>query len=98
MAVDRLTGWYWDGNTVINSVVIGDFDSDGVRNIAQLIIWSGSSLAAENTKTWYWTNNTTINSVAVGDVVGGSLKEIVVGGAFNDGTRLNSQLTVCGMT
>ena len=111
LAVDRLTGWYWTSNTAINSLAIGDVEgngqtevvtggyySDGVRNIAQLIIWSGSSLAAENIKTWYWTNNTTINSIAVGDVVGDSLKEIIAGGAFHDGTRLNSQLTVWGMT
>ena len=110
LAVDRLTGWYWTGNTAVNSVGIGDVDgdgqtevvtggyfNDGTRNNAQLIIWSGSSLAVENIKTWYWTGNTTINSVTVGDVIGDSLKEIVAGGAFFDGTRLNSQLTVWGM-
>ena len=111
LAVDRLTGWYWTGNTVINLVAVGDADNDGqtevvtggyyndgTRNNAQLIIWSGSGLAAENIKTWYWTGNTAINSVAVGDVVGDSLAEVVAGGAFYDGTRLNSQLTVWGMT
>ena len=111
LAVDRLTNWYWTSNTAINSVAIGDVDgdgqneivtggtyNDGVRNIAQLIIWSGSSLAAENIKTWYWTGNTTINSVALGDVIGDLLKEIITGGAFYDGTRSNSQLTVWGMT
>jgi hypothetical protein len=63
-----------------------------------LIIWSISSLAAENIKTWHWTGNTIINSVTLGDVIGDSLKKIVTGGAFYDGTRLNSQLTVWGMT
>jgi len=62
-----------------------------------LIIWSGSSLAAENINTWYWTSNTSINSVAIGDVDSDFSNEIVTGGAFFDGTRLNSQLTVWGM-
>jgi hypothetical protein len=63
-----------------------------------LVIWSGSSLAAENIKTWYWTSNTTINSITVGDDNGDFLNEIVAGGAFYDGTRLNSQLTTWGIT
>ena len=59
-AVDRLTGWYWTSNTVINSVAIGDVDGDGqtevvtggyfnddARNIAQLIEWNGATLAAD---------------------------------------------------
>jgi len=57
-----------------------------------------SSWALEAVKTWYWTGNTTINSIFVGDVVGDSLKEIIAGGSFFDGTRLNSKLTVWGMT
>jgi hypothetical protein len=111
LAVDRLTTWYWTSNTVINSVALSDVDGDGqtevvsggyyydgMRNVSQLIIGSGSSLAGEEIKTWNWTGNTAINSVAVGDVVGDSLAEVVAGGAFYDGTRLNSQLTVWGMT
>jgi hypothetical protein len=111
LAVDRLSGWYWTGNTVIKSVSIGDVDSDGqievvtggqyydgARDNAQLVIWSGSSLAAENIKTWYWTSNTTINSITVGDVNGDFSNEVVTGGAFSDGTRLISQLTTWGTT
>ncbi len=108
--MDRLAGWYWAGNTAIKSVAIGDVDSDGQpelvtggqyndgsRDVAQLKIWSGSSIAFENVKTWYWTGNTTINSLSVVDVNGDSSTEIVAGGTFYDGTRLNSQLTVWGM-
>ena len=110
LAVDRLNTWYWNSNTVVNSVALGDVDgdgqvevvsggyfNDGVRNVAQLTVWSGSSLAAENIKTWYWTGNTTINSIDIGDVNKDFSSEIVTGGAFYDGTRLNSQLTVWGM-
>ena len=28
LAVDRLTSWYWTGNTTINSVALGDVDGD----------------------------------------------------------------------
>ena len=78
LAVDSLTGWYWTGNTVINSVAVGDVDgdgqveivtggyfNDGVRNNAQLIEWNGSSLTVDRLSGWYWTGNTVINSVAL---------------------------------
>ncbi len=43
---------------------------------------------------WYWTSNTGIESVAIGDVNGDGNTEIVTGGYYNDGTRMNSQLCV----
>ena len=79
-------------------VVTGGYYNDGARNVAQLAVWSGSGLVAENIQSWYWTGNTIINSVAIGDVNGDALKETVTGGSFQDGTRLNSQLTVWGMS
>lgn len=105
LTVDRLTSWYWTSNTIVNSVAIGDVDSDGqseivtggqfndgTRDNAQIVIWSGSSLTAKNIKSWYWTSNSTINSVAKGDFNADFTKEIVTGGTFNDGIRQNSQL------
>ena len=93
LAVDRLATWYWTGNTVINSVALGDVDNDavvevvtggyyndGVRNIAQLIEWNGANLAVDRLTTWYWTGNTVINSVAIGNVDGDSQVEVVTGG------------------
>ncbi len=110
LAVDRLTTWYWIGNTVINSVALGDADgdgeteivtggyfNDGMRNVAQMVAWSGSSLAAENIRTWYWVNDTTINSLCLSDINGDFTDEIATGGAYNDGSRWNAQLAVWGM-
>jgi exo-beta-1,3-glucanase (GH17 family) len=111
LTVDRLTGWYWTENTSINSIAIGDADSDGQaelvsagqfndgsRDVAQLVVWSGSSLEIEDLKSWYWTGRTSINTVAISDVDNDFSKEIVAGGAFNDATHLNSQLSVWRLT
>ncbi len=105
LAVDRLSSWYWTGNTVVNSVALGDVDgdgqvevvtggffNDGSRNIAQLIEWNGANLAVDRLSSWYWTGNTVINSVALGDVDGDGQVEVVSGGFFNDGLRNIAQL------
>jgi hypothetical protein len=111
LLVERIQCWYWTDNTVINSVALGDVDgdgqtevvsagrfNDGTRDVAQLIVWSGSNLLVENIQSWYWTGNTSINSLVIGDLDSDFLNEIVTGGSFYDGTRSNSQLTVWGMT
>ena len=110
LAAKRLTVWSWLSGTVLNSLAIGDIDGegqveivtgghyfDGTRNIAQVVVCSGSTLEFENIKSWYWIGSTTINAVAAGDVDGDFLKEIVTGGTYYDGTRWVSQLTVWGM-
>jgi outer membrane protein assembly factor BamB len=110
LAVDRLTTWYWTVDTVINSVASGDMDgddqveivtggyyNDSVRNVAQMVAWSGSALAVKNIQTWYWFNDTLVNSVCLSELKGDSSAEIVTGGAYYDGSRGNAQLTIWGM-
>jgi hypothetical protein len=51
-------------------------------------------LALEQRTSWYWSFDTTVNSVAIANVTGGSVLDIVTGGAFFDGTRWIAQLIV----
>lgn len=105
--LENIRTWYWTSNTQISSIAAADVDADGAveivtggsyfdgtRWVAQLVVWNGATLAAENIKTWYWTLNTQISSVAVGDVDGDGAVEIVTGGSYFDGTRNNAQLVV----
>jgi hypothetical protein len=107
LAVMQLKVWSWSGNTIINSVAIGDvygngsieivtggYYFDGVRDVAQLVIWNGSNLTVDNVKVWYWNGDTAINSVAISDVDGDGHMEIVTGGYYFDGTRDAAQLVV----
>ncbi|MBN1618453.1 PKD domain-containing protein, partial [Candidatus Dojkabacteria bacterium] len=107
LSVDRLTTWYWTGDTRINSVDVGNLDADGsvevvsggffndgVRDVAQLVVWSGDLQSVENLASWYWTGDTRVESVCVGDVdVAGGDVEIVTGGYYTDGQRI-AQLVV----
>jgi parallel beta-helix repeat protein len=109
LTVKRLTTWYWTGNTVINSVAVGDVDADGqieivtagyfndgARNVAQLVVWTGSALIVDRLTSWYWTGNTVINSVALGEVDGDGQVDVVTGGYYNDGTRNIAQMVTWG--
>jgi hypothetical protein len=97
LTVEDVAAWYWTGDTRINAVAIGNVDSDGaievvtggsyhdgVREVAQLVTWTGSTLAVEDIATWYWTGDTRINAVAIGNVDSDGAIEVVTGGCFNN--------------
>jgi hypothetical protein len=107
MELENVKSWYWTSDTYIVSVAVADVDADkqaeivtgghywdGARDVAQLCVWSGATLALENVRTWYWTNNTVINSIAVQDLDGDNEAEIVTGGTYFDGTHQLAQLVV----
>ncbi len=107
LTAENIKGWYWVDNTDIASVAARDVNGDnqteiitggsyfdGVRPNAQLIVWNGSSLAAEGINSWFTTSNTTINSVAFGDVDASGSVEIVTGGQYFDGVTYNAQLEI----
>jgi outer membrane protein assembly factor BamB len=100
LAVKKAQSWVWGGDTTVNCLAIGDlygngqkeivtggYYFDGVRRVAQLHVWNGSSLAVEAVQTWYWDGSTEITSVCVGDVDGDGASEIVSGGYYFDGVR-----------
>jgi hypothetical protein len=107
MAVENLASWYWTADTEINAVSIGNVDADdaveivtggyyydGTRDVAQLVVWDGSTLTAENLNTWYWAVDTMVNSIAIGNVDGDGVNEIITAGYYNDGSRDVAQLVV----
>ncbi len=104
LAVENVKNWYWNSDTLINSVAIGDVDGDaqgeivtggaffdGVRWVAQLHILNGATLAVENLKNWYWTSNTKISDVVLGNFSSGSL-DVITCGSYFDGHIQNAQL------
>jgi hypothetical protein len=75
-------------------IVTGGYFHDGTRNVAQLCVWNGATLALEDVRTWYWTYGTSILSIAADDVDGDSAVEIVTGGVYWDGSRVVAQLCI----
>jgi hypothetical protein len=107
LAVVGVTTWYWNSDTQVSSVAIGDVNGDakneivtggafydGTRWVALLHVWNGTSLAPIGVVPWYWTSNTYISSVAVANITGSKSLEIVTGGAAFDGTRYGAQLHI----
>jgi hypothetical protein len=100
LSIEHAVPWYWGGNTEVNCLAVGDVDGDGakeivtggyyfdgVRTVAQLHVWNGTTMAVEKVQTWYWGGNTTIKSLAIGDVDADGKLEIVTGGYYYDGVR-----------
>jgi hypothetical protein len=101
------THWYWTGETQLASLTLANITGgvgldiisvgsyfDGTRWNSQLIVWNGTTLAAERFTHWFQTGNTEVSSVAVANITGGTSLDIVTGGAYFDGTRWNAQLII----
>jgi hypothetical protein len=107
LVAEKLTFWYWTGNTYINSLAVANMTGgtslsiitgstyfDGTRNNAQVILWDGPTLTVTNWTHWFWTSDTEVTSVAAANITGGSSLDIVSGGNFFDNTRINAQLII----
>ncbi len=79
-------------------VITGGYYNDGDRDVAQLVVWNGTSLEPLNLSTWYWTGDTRINSIAVSDVDDDNWSEIITGGYYYDGARDVAQMVVWNAT
>ena len=107
LAGEKLANWYWTGDTMISSVAVANVSGgtgleivtggdyfDGTRNVAQLIVWNGTTLVGERLTNWFTISNTTSASVAIGNLTGGSNFDVITGGTYNDGLKNNAQLIV----
>ena len=107
LASEGVSAWCWPTDTQVSCVAIGDVNGDGHNEIvtggeyfdgtnwnAQLSVWNGTTLALIGVTVWRWPTDTQVSSVAIGDVNGDGHNEIVVGGAYFDGTNWNAQLSV----
>ena len=108
LAFENVRTWFWASDTYIESVAVGNVDADaGIEIVtggsyfdntidnAQLVVWTGASLALENIKTWNGgAYSAIITSVAYGDVNNDAVVDIVTGGTQFDGIRSNAQITI----
>jgi CTP:phosphocholine cytidylyltransferase-like protein len=95
--------WFWNSNTYVNSVAIGNVTGDGnpevvvggdffdnTRDNSFIAVQNSVTLSPLYSLTWYWTSNTYVNSVAIGDVNADNRAEVVIGGSFFDNTHDNA--------
>jgi CTP:phosphocholine cytidylyltransferase-like protein len=107
LTVQNVVPWRWGNDTRSSAVAVGDVNNDGkteivtvgyyhdgTRYVAQAHVWNSSNLVPVKVSTWYWNSNTEASSVAIDDVDNDEQAEIVVGGAYFDGTRWVAQLHV----
>lgn len=104
--VENLVTWRWGTTTFIESLTVGDVDSDGSTEIvtggeyydsgycSQLVIWDGSTLAVGYLTAWQWGVTSIIESIAVGNTDGDAAVEIITGGFFHDSIRNCAQITL----
>ena len=96
------------GNTVVNSMKVGDLNGDGIPEVVtggftydgskaegQLRVWGwdGTNLSLKSSKEWVDDDITTVLSVSIGDVDGDSKTEIVAGGMLAPYGSFNTNAT-----
>ena len=88
-----------EANSTINSVALGDINSDGQPEIvsigsstngysksAQMCIWNSTDLELENKTDWCWGVETTGIALVIGDLRNTGQMQIVTAGTFYNGT------------
>jgi hypothetical protein len=106
LALESFKTWYVIGDTEISAVtaadltgrssaleiIVGGSYNDGTHRVAMLTFWNGATLNQDAVKTWNFGGDTVISSLAVANLTGRSALEVIAGGSYNDGTRLNAML------
>ncbi len=100
-----LANWRLGNSTTLSSVAVANVSGgvgldiitgatvfDGVNNIGQVVVWNGTTLAAERQVLWRLGVNTFVNSVAVGNVSLGNSLDIITGGQVFDGVNNIAQM------
>jgi hypothetical protein len=103
--VQQATYWVWTGNTVINSVTVGNFTGgttldivtggsyfDGTRTIAQFMDINSANMIQRVVTSWFTNADTNIYGVAIANTLLGN--RVLAAGSYFDNTRSVAQLTV----